>query len=137
MKYNSPLENPLSFLSSYTFKLQVDKSGGDIRTRLDMVGELLGFVEAVAMGKKFSNSEDEKTVLNQLHSLQDDLKYLNLHYEPYLDFEMYTHKKNGTYRVELCRISTEVKKLIAQHNLITKDDIEGIMLGAPILGGLR
>lgn len=137
MKYASPLENPLSFLASYTFKLQVDRSGGDIRTRLDMVGELLGFVEAVALGKKFQNPDDEKEVLAVLHGLQGDLEYLNRHYEPYLDIEMYTHQKNGAYRVELCRISTEVKKIIALHNLISKDDIEGIMLGAPILGSLK
>ena len=137
MAYSPSIDNPLSFLATYTFKLQIDKSGGDIRTRLDMVGELLGFVIAVVEGKTSIKGDVEKEILKKLEELEKDLNYLNQHYEPYIDFDLYTCKKNGAYRVELTRISKEVKRIIAQNKLISKDDLEGLNMAAPILGGLN
>lgn len=129
MKMNSMASlSPLSFHMSYVLIALVNNSGNTVYVRMNLLGELIGDISAKIEGKKPKNKEE---IIQKLDYNNQLLIGLRDNYSPMIDSNPYYYKQRAGYDQTIMAITTGLKQILEDHELLKREDMEAILMPQP------
>jgi hypothetical protein len=126
--YNSAI-SPMSWHLVYALIKLIESSDKSLHTRMNLISEILGDIEAKKNGmKKEKDNPDIQELEQRISILKTDFSELRSGYQPTIENSVYIYGKMGTYEIAYDAILTEIKSLIEEFNLLDKEDLKEIAL---------
>ena len=126
--FNSAI-TPMSWHLVFALIKLIESSEKSLHTRMNIISEILGDIEAKKNGLKKEKGLLECLELEKRISvLKDDFYELRKGYQPTMENSVYIYGKMGTYEIAYDAILTEIKSVIEEFNLLDKEDLKEIAL---------